>query len=190
MDTGSGWKKKKEGEQDRERTGSTTQPTTRDEKSEGAQAIMDQLAPLLEGWLRTNLMSMGIQFTGKKKIPDPPAWQKAKGGDKTKGNPNPPLRSKAPGIPAAEEGARGSTTTPNMKLWSDVAGEKARDRGSTTLLTNQRTVTNGAQTKRRESVPPSPIRRSGQKWERRGNRRRTLPRTYEHRQAKGERSRK
>lgn len=103
-------------------------PTIRNVQQEDAQTIMSQLVPLLEGWLRTTLKTLGIQPTGANKTtPDPAGKTKDKGVNKTKGNPNPLLRPKAPNTSNAERGIRGATTTPNMKLWSEVAKEKGAD---------------------------------------------------------------
>lgn len=45
--------------------GINTQPASQEAKKGDAQELMRQLAPLLEGWLRANLTSMGVQIAGK-----------------------------------------------------------------------------------------------------------------------------
>lgn len=70
--------------------GFDTQSGTREKGKGDALSLMKQLAPLLESWLRDNLLSLGIQATGKEKgTLDPQAKAKPKGGKKA-GKLNPP----------------------------------------------------------------------------------------------------
>lgn len=75
-------------------TPTAKRPTTGAEGGGSAQALMKQMAPLLEEWLRSSLAPIGLQLTGKGKSPqNPPAKTKAKenkGGKKLKDNPGPP----------------------------------------------------------------------------------------------------
>lgn len=119
----------------KEESPTATRPTTRDKEDGGAQALMKQLAPLLEEWLRTSLTSIGLQIPGKGKLPlNPPAKTKVKGGkgdNKGKSNPNPLPPSMAVGSGGTGR-SLGTTTIPNKSLWSDVASGAAGARVAST----------------------------------------------------------
>lgn len=114
-------------------------PTPRDNVDKSAQALLKQLAPLLEGWLRTSLEAIGLQIPEKGKGPgNPPARTKAKGGKGDggpKGNPNPPSRQAA-GSGKARKGLE-ATTIPNKTLWSEVASGVAGARVASLPATNR-----------------------------------------------------
>lgn len=92
-----------------------------------AHTLMEQLTPLLEKWLRDNLLRLGIKGTGKgNSTPDPMVKPKTKGGKKT-GTLNPPLPPNALGTHGAKRG-KGATTAPNMELWNNATDTGIGDR--------------------------------------------------------------
>lgn len=79
-------------EKDNGKKNSPQQNNTATAGNGDAQALMGQLAPLLERWLRDNLSEMGVQITGKRdQTTDPPTKPRSKGSRNKTGNTNPPL---------------------------------------------------------------------------------------------------
>lgn len=103
---------------ERKKRPTTTQANTVGEGKGEAHALMVQLAPLLERWLRDNLSRLGIRGADEGRTAPAPATgpRKIKGGRKT-GTPNPPLPPNALGTRGVKRG-KGATTAPNMELWN------------------------------------------------------------------------
>lgn len=112
-------------------TNGRERPEARDkaerEERAGVQAFMDRITPMLQDWLRENLLSMGLpgHTEGDNRSENRPAKRAQKGGKK-RTDPTPSGRANPTNKGVLGEGVH-ATVVPNPRLFSEVVEEKTKE---------------------------------------------------------------